>query len=84
MKPWLGLKGSGCESASGDREGCFRGGRASEVLRKLMKEVLPEFFAPITKTLNNVSHMKHGMKGSGLLVWSGIFPSSYSSWTIET
>jgi len=45
------------ESSSGDRDGSFEGGNASEVLRKLMKEVLPEFFAPITRMLTSLSQV---------------------------
>ena len=38
-------------SPSEVREGCFLGGNANELLRKLMNEVFPEFFAPMTRML---------------------------------
>ena len=41
----------GMASASEGLDGCLRGGRASEDLRKSMNEVLPEFFAPMTRIL---------------------------------
>lgn len=37
---------------------CFFGGRARDVLRKLIKEVLPEFRAPMTRTLNGVGSLR--------------------------
>jgi hypothetical protein len=76
----LAVVGALSYASSGPRAARFFGGKAREALRKLRNEVFPEFLAPTTRTLFEVSQVIWSRESKSLLVRCGVFSSPNSSW----
>src|SRR2546423_11140986 len=57
-----------CQTSSGPRAARFFGGKARDALRKLRKEVFPEFVAPKRRTLSRSARRYCHEEGGSLLV----------------
>ena len=66
---------------------CFCAGKASEVLRKSMKDVLPDPFAPTTRMLCDMSmsvRLGQRLETIYLLEGFGIFATTHPAWRVHT
>ena|SRR2546423_2672563 len=78
----LAVDGGASNTSSGFGAARFLGGKAREVLRKLIKEVFPEFLAPTTRMLIKKKNQLPGTtkgKSANLLIRCGVFSSPDSS-----